>query len=97
MDYSYPFSPDWSTIEIVDVIAFFQMIEKAYETGVKREDVLTTYRRFNEIVPAKSEEKTYFKEFEEVSGYASFPVIRDAKKAANGEVIKASKNERRKK
>lgn len=90
MEYSYPFSTDWSTEEIVDVIAFFQMIEKAYETGVSRQNVLATYRRFNEIVPAKSEEKTYFKEFEEASGYASFPIIRDAKKGQEGAIIKGA-------
>ena len=59
MEYSYPFSLEWSSQEIVDVIAFFQAIEKAYETGVKREIVLATHRRFKEIVPAMSEEKTY--------------------------------------
>lgn len=90
MEYSYPFSTDWSTDEIVDVIAFFQMIEKAYETGVKREVVVTTYRRFNEIVPSKAEEKTIFKEFEEASGYVSFPIIRDAKKAQDGTTIKGA-------
>lgn len=90
MEYSYPFSTDWSTDEIVDVIAFFQMIEKAYETGVKREVVVSTYRRFNEIIPSKAEEKTIFKEFEEVSGYASFPVVRDAKKGTDGSIIKGT-------
>ncbi|MBQ0139225.1 MAG: UPF0223 family protein [Kurthia sp.] len=88
MEYSYPFSTDWSTEEIVDIIAFFQIIEKAYETGVKREAVLKAYRRFNEIVPGKAQEKTYFKEFFEVSGYESFPVVRDAKKGQDGTTIK---------
>lgn len=96
MEYSYPFSVEWSTEEIVDVIAFFQMIEKAYESGVKREDVLEKYRRFNQIVPAKSEEKTYFNEFEDASGYVSFPVIRDAKNGKAGCIIKAEISKRKK-
>ena len=35
MEYTYPFSIDWSTSEIVDVVQFFEVIEKAYENGVK--------------------------------------------------------------
>lgn len=68
MEYSYPFSIEWSTNEIVDVIAFFQTVEKAYEKGVQREEVLSKYRRFKEIVPSMAEEKTIFREFEEESG-----------------------------
>ncbi|MGE7621980.1 UPF0223 family protein [Viridibacillus sp. NPDC096237] len=88
MEYSYPFSTDWSTEEIVDVIAFFQAIEKAYETGVKREDLMSKYRRFKGIVPAMAEEKTIFREFEEVSGYVSYSIIKQMKDAPVGSKIK---------
>lgn len=37
MEYSYPFSTDWSTEEIVDVVQFFEGIEQAHEKGIKRE------------------------------------------------------------
>lgn len=94
MEYSYPFSTDWSTEEIVDVVGFFQMIEQAYESGVKREKVLDCYRKFNKIVPAKSEEKTYFREFEEASGYACFPVIRDAKNGKEGCIVKGQSSKK---
>lgn len=88
MEYSYPFSLEWSSQEIVDVIAFFQAIEKAYETGVKREDVLATYRRFKEIVPAMSEEKTYCREFEKDSGYTAYTIVKKAKEAPAKAIIK---------
>ena len=39
MEYTYPFSIDWSTNEIVDVVQFFEAIENAYENGVKREEL----------------------------------------------------------
>lgn len=35
MEYSYPFSTDWSTVEIVDVIRFFEGVEQAYEKELK--------------------------------------------------------------
>ncbi|WP_175638828.1 UPF0223 family protein [Metabacillus schmidteae] len=79
MDYQYPISLDWSTEEIVDVIKFFECIEKAYEQGIDRTDMLSAYRRFKEIVPSKSDEKTICNEFEEVSGYSSYKVVKKTK------------------
>lgn len=88
MEYSYPFSLDWSSEEIVDVIAFFQAVEKAYESGVRKEEVMNTYRRFKEIVPAMSEEKTYCREFEQESGYVPFSIVKKAKEAPAKAIIK---------
>lgn len=91
MDYSYPFSMDWTTDEIVDVVKFFEGIEKAYESGISREDMMARYRNFKGVVPSISEEKTYFREFEEESGYASFPVIKELKASPTGPNIKMNK------
>jgi len=88
MEYTYPFSLDWSTEEIVDVVQFFEAIEKAYEKGVKREELLLKYRRFKEIVPSIAEEKTYFREFEKESGYASYPIVKLVKEKGDNTVIK---------
>lgn len=88
MEYSYPFSPDWSTTEIIDVVRFFEGIEQAYEKGIKREDMLARYRRFKEIVPSQAEEKTVFREFEEVSGYVSYKVVKQTKEQEDGKIIK---------
>ncbi|MER2171702.1 Uncharacterized protein YktA, UPF0223 family [Paenisporosarcina quisquiliarum] len=88
MEYTYPFSLDWSTEEIVDVVQFFEAIEKAYENGIKREELMKRYRRFKEIVPSIAEEKTYFREFEKESGYVSFPIIKKMKEQSDGSIIK---------
>ncbi|MCZ8532926.1 UPF0223 family protein [Psychrobacillus psychrodurans] len=88
MEYTYPFSLDWSTEEIVDVVQFFEAIEKAYENGIKREELMKRYRRFKEIVPSIAEEKTYFREFEKESGYVSFPIIKMVKEQSDGTIIK---------
>lgn len=89
MEYTYPFSMDWSTEEIVDVVQFFEAIEQAYENGIKREALMKRYRRFKEIVPSIAEEKTYFREFEKESGYVSFPIIKKMKEQSDGTIIKA--------
>lgn len=88
MEYTYPFSIDWSTDEIVAVVQFFEAIENAYEKGVKREELLQKYRRFKEIVPSIAEEKTYFREFEKESGYASYPIVKLMKEKEDGSIIR---------
>ncbi len=87
MEYQYPIDYNWSTDEIVDVIKFFEAIENAYEKGIDREVLMNAYRRFKEIVPSKAEEKTVCGEFEEISGYSSYRVIKKAKEASAGQRI----------
>jgi len=88
LEYSYPFSTHWSTQEVIDVVKFFETIEKAYETGVDRDELMNAYRRFKEIVPSKSEEKQVCNEFEEVSGYSSYRAVQKMKAASSGDRIK---------
>jgi len=87
MEYQYPIDYSWSTEEIVDVIKFFEAIERAYEKGIERDEVMSAYRRFKEIVPSKAEEKTLCGEFEEISGYSSYRTIKKAKEASTGDKI----------
>jgi len=90
MSYSYPLSKDWSTDEIIGVVQFFEVIEKAYETGVKREELMERYRKFKEIVPSMAEEKSYFREFEKESGLVSYPIIKKMKETTAGAIIKGA-------
>ena len=88
MEYQYPFSIHWTTEEVIKVIEFFQMIEKAYEHGVSREQLLTSYREFKKIVPSKAEERKMTDEFEEVSNYSTYRTIQKAKPAEDQSIIK---------
>lgn len=87
MEYQYPIDYSWTTDEVVDVIKFFEAIERAYEKGIERDEIMHAYRRFKEIVPSKAEEKTICGEFEEISGYSSYRTIKKAKEAASGDKI----------
>jgi uncharacterized protein YktA (UPF0223 family) len=87
MEYQYPIDYHWTTDEIVDVIKFYEAIEKAYEKGIDRDELMNIYRRFKEIVPSKAEEKTICGEFEDISGYSSYRTIKKAKDSAPGERI----------
>ena len=87
MEYQYPIDYHWSTDEIVDVIKFYGAIEKVYEKGIIREELMNYYRRFKEIVPSKAEEKTLCGEFEEISGYSSYRALKKAKESAPGDRV----------
>ena len=88
MDYQYPVDYNWSTDEIVDVINFFEAVEKAYESKILKEEFMKAYRRFKEIVPGKADEKKYTDEFEESSGYSAYLVVKKAKETEDAEWIK---------
>lgn len=88
MEYSYPIDPDWSTEEIITVVQFFQCIEKVFEKGVKRRELLATYRKFKQVVPSIGEEKKIFREFEEVSGYSPYKAVKTMKEMEEDRVIK---------
>jgi len=84
--YHYPIEETWTTEEIIDVIEFFNLIEKAYESTVNRVDLLESYRQFKKVVPSKSEEKQYFSQFEHSSGYSSFHAVKLARDSENNEI-----------
>jgi uncharacterized protein YktA (UPF0223 family) len=88
MEYQYPIDHEWSTDEIIDVIHFFELIERAYEKGVKREQLLSLYRRFKEIVPSKAQEKKLCSEFETLSGYSAYQTMKRVKETDLGTLIR---------
>jgi uncharacterized protein YktA (UPF0223 family) len=88
MDYQYPIDIDWSTDEIITVIKFFECIEKAYEKGVEKAELMEQYRAFKKIVPGKAQEKKVCDEFEEVSSYSTYRTIKKAKESADDIRIK---------
>jgi uncharacterized protein YktA (UPF0223 family) len=91
MEYPYPFSIDWKTDEVIDVISFFQAIEEAYASGINKDELMKRYRRFKEIVPGKADEKNICDEFEDNSGFSSYLVIKQAKNAEVEGKIKMKK------
>lgn len=85
MEYTYPLNYNWTTEEMLQVISLYNIVEKAYETGVSTQEFKQIYREFKTIVDSKSEEKQLDKEFFEVSGYSIYQVV---KKASQGDWIK---------
>lgn len=89
MSYTYPIDEIyWSKEEIIDVVNFYSMVEKAYEQGVSRDELLIAYTRFKQIVPSKSEEKKLCGEFEKDSGYSCYKAVKLARGANPSDKIK---------
>lgn len=84
--YDYPMEETWTKQEIINVIEFFNLVEKAYEAKVNRDELLSAYHTFKKIVPAKGEEKSYFSQFEKSSGYSSYHVVKQARESSSNEI-----------
>jgi len=77
--YDYPLDLNWTTEEIIDVMALYNAVEQAYEGGISKEEFMKSYRRFTEIVDSKSEQKKIDQAFEKVSHYSIYKVFQKAK------------------
>lgn len=82
MNYEYPFESDWTMDEIVDVISFYNCIEKAYEKGISKDELMNSYRIFKTVVDSKALEKQIDKQFKEASGYSIYETMKKAKESA---------------
>ncbi|HFR3747328.1 TPA: UPF0223 family protein [Streptococcus suis] len=85
-NYSYPLDFSWSTEEISSVLSFLNQVELAYEKGADAGQVLIAYRAFKEVVPSKAQEKQIDRDFEDVSGYSSYRVVKAAQERQKGVV-----------
>ena len=77
--YDYPLDPSWTTEEIIDVIALYNAVEKAYEEGISRKEFMDAYKVYTKIVDSKSMQKTIDRAFEEASSYSIYKVFKAAK------------------
>lgn len=76
MEYSYPIDVDWTQEEMIQVIEFYNHIEDAYESSTNKEQFNQAYKNFKKIVPGKSDENNFYKEFKEVSGYDGYKAVK---------------------
>ncbi|KMK77068.1 UPF0223 family protein [Alkalihalobacillus pseudalcaliphilus] len=88
MEMNMPISLDWTTDEVVDVVAFYEAVEQVYGNGIERHLFLKKYQRFKEIVPSKSEEKQLCAQFDQQVNVSSYLAVKEAKKLEDGEIVK---------
>lgn len=75
-NYSYPIEYSlYSTNEIIQLIQFFEQIEKYYQGQAIEEKVLEHYQIFCKLVPGKADRTKMYKQFLLDSGYDIYKVI----------------------
>lgn len=100
-DYQYPLDLDWTTDEMVAVMAMWAVLEQAYEEGVAVASFLEAYKSFKKVVPSIGEERRLGREFEKLSGYSLYRGLQAAKAQGRGRFSladsKKTQKERKKK
>lgn len=66
------------------MLSFLNQVEAAYEKGADASAILTSYIEFKMVVKSKGQERQIDREFEEVSGYSTYQVIKAAKEKGKG-------------
>ncbi len=85
-NYQYPLDFEWTKAEMIQVTTFYQLVEDAYEHGVDRDNLLAAYRGFKKVVPDKATEKQLGRDFEEVSGYSLYKVVKAAREGSRQKI-----------
>lgn len=80
-NYTYPLDYDAPYDEMIAIINMFQVVEKAYETGIEASQVMKTYQTFKTYIKSIGEEKRLGRDFESVSGYSLYKVVQKAKES----------------
>lgn len=85
-NYHYPLDYSWSKDEIVIVMEMWAKVEEAYEKGVALPELMATYKSFKTVVRSIGEERSLGREFEEMSGYSLYHVMKAAREQSTGKL-----------
>lgn len=85
-DYQLPIDLDWTTAEIITVSEFVDAVFAAHEQGVDRERLLALYSAYRQVLPAKSEQKTFERQIEQDTNISVFQTIKAAQATSTKQV-----------
>ncbi|HEY4399916.1 MAG TPA: UPF0223 family protein [Lactobacillaceae bacterium] len=85
-DYQLPIDLDWTTAEIIAVSEFVDAVFAAHEQGVDRERLLALYNAYRQVLPAKSEQKTFERQIEQDTNISIFQTIKTAQATSTKQV-----------
>ncbi|MEC9485023.1 MAG: UPF0223 family protein [Candidatus Izemoplasma sp.] len=76
--YQYPIDYEqFSTVQIIEIVTFLNLIEQANEGKFDRAELLDKYTTYKNIIRSKSMEKQIDKAFKKVSGYSVYQTIKN--------------------
>ncbi|MGX7051940.1 UPF0223 family protein [Leuconostoc palmae] len=85
-NYTLPIDGNWSVEDIVTVSTLVDSVLKVYENGVKKEILMNNYRNFLAVIPSKSEQKQFDKDFEKQTGYSIYRTMKFASQTVKDKV-----------
>lgn len=83
-----PISMDWSKTEVIQVVNFYESVDKAYGKGAEKEKLLSLYNHYKQIVPSKAEEKQQFKQYQSQTGQSPYHAVKKAKEESGARIIR---------
>ncbi|MBU7449989.1 UPF0223 family protein [Leuconostoc citreum] len=74
--YTLPIDSNWTIDDIVTVSAFVDKVLQVYENGVLKVTLLAQYDKFRQVIPSKSEQKQFDRNFEQQTGFSIYRTIK---------------------
>ena len=78
-NYTLPIDSNWTIDDIVTVSAFVDKVLQVYENGVLKVTLLAQYDKFRQVIPSKSEQKQFDRNFEQQTGFSIYRTMKWAK------------------
>lgn len=75
-NYTLPIDSNWTIDDIVTVSAFVDKVLQVYENGVLKVTLLAHYDKFRQVIPSKSEQKQFDRNFEQQTGFSIYRTIK---------------------
>ncbi|MBE4726304.1 UPF0223 family protein [Leuconostoc citreum] len=75
-NYTLPIDSNWTIDDIVTVSAFVDKMLQVYENGVLKVTLLAQYDKFRQVIPSKSEQKQFDRNFEQQTGFSIYRTIK---------------------
>lgn len=75
-NYTLPIDSNWTIDDIVTVSVFVDKVLKVYENGVLKVTLLAQYDKFRQVIPSKSEQKQFDRNFEQQTGFSIYRTIK---------------------
>ncbi|MBS9336097.1 UPF0223 family protein [Fructobacillus papyrifericola] len=88
-NYQLPIDGNWDTKDMIAVSQLVDAVLQVYENGCDKEQLLDAYHDFLQVMPAKSEQKRFDRDFEEQTGRSIYKTIQLAKQSEK-KVIKGA-------
>ena len=75
-NYTLPIDSNWTIDDIVTVSVFVDKVLQVYENGVLKVTLLAQYDKFRQVIPSKSEQKQFDRNFEQQTGFSIYRTIK---------------------